>query len=170
MNAMTHPARPKRGLTLIELVAVLGLLATLMMLALPSATGVVARHRLKAAAESLAHDLADLRFESAQRGTTLHLRFDRSGDWCYALAHSSPCDCRSGRSCQLKTVHARDYPGVRLVEAADAQFLPLGGAVESGGGALLESADGSQLRVALTRLGRPKVCAPGGAVSGYAAC
>lgn len=164
-------ARRPRGFTLIELMFAVALLALLATLALPPVAGTLARYRLKAAAEHLAHDLAELRFESAQRGVPLHLRFDRGESWCYALAAASPCGCRSGGTCRIKAVSGADFPGVRLVEAQDAQFRPEAAAeVETEGGALLQGADGSQLRVALTRLGRPKVCAPGGAVGGYAAC
>jgi type IV fimbrial biogenesis protein FimT len=173
MRSRTAPARPlrARGFTLIELMFTVSLLALLATLALPPLASTLARHRLKAAAEHLANDLAELRFESAQRGVPLHLRFDRGEQWCYALAEASPCGCRSAGACRIKAVSGADFPGVRLVEAQDAQFRPeAAAALETEGGALLQGADGSQLRVALTRLGRPKVCAPGGTVGGYAAC
>ena len=38
------------------------------------------------------------------------------------------------------------------------------------GHALLQLDDGAQLRVGLTRLGRPSVCAPAGVVAGYPRC
>jgi type IV fimbrial biogenesis protein FimT len=159
-----------RGLTLIELMFTLGLLAVLASLAVPSFGSVLARQRLKAAAENLAVDLAELRFEATQRGVPLHMHFAPGPDWCYALASASGCDCHVAQSCLLKTVRAQDYPGVKLVEGQDVLFEPMPGAGVGSGSALLQSADGAQLRAGLTRLGRPKVCAPNAMVSGYPGC
>jgi type IV fimbrial biogenesis protein FimT len=155
---------------LLELMAVLGIVAVLATLALPSFGGMMSRHRLKAAAEHLAIDLAELRFEATQRGLPLHLHFATGAQWCYALATASGCDCRVAQSCQLKTVHASDYPGVQILEAQPALFTPQAGAQVGSGSALLRSSDGAQLRVGLTLLGRPKVCAPEAAVPGIARC
>jgi type IV fimbrial biogenesis protein FimT len=161
---------PPRGLTLLELMVALGIVAVLMTLALPSFGSIMARHRLKAAAENLSIDLAELRFEATKRGVPLHMHFATGPDWCYALATASGCDCRVAQSCQLKTVRAKDHPGVQLVGGQPVLFEPRPGAGVDGGSVLLRSAEGAQLRVGLTRLGRPKVCAPGAAVPGYPGC
>ena len=161
---------PPRGLTLLELMVALGIVGVLMTLALPSFGSMVARHRLKAAAENLAMDLAELRFEATQRGVPLHMHFATGPHWCYALATASGCDCRVAQSCQLKTVRAKDHPGVQLVAGQPVLFEPQPGAGVDGGSAVLQSTEGAQLRVGLTRLGRPKVCAPGAAVPGYSGC
>lgn len=161
---------PPRGLTLLELMVALGIVGVLMTLALPSFGSMVARHRLKAAAENLAMDLAELRFEATQRGVPLHMHFATGPHWCYALATASGCDCRVAQSCQLKTVRAKDHPGVQLVAGHPVLFEPQPGAGVDGGSAVLQSTEGAQLRVGLTRLGRPKVCAPGAAVPGYSGC
>jgi type IV fimbrial biogenesis protein FimT len=65
-------SRRYAGLTLIELCAVLAVLALLSALALPSLGHRLDRQRLHAAAETLAADLADARFEAARRGQPLH--------------------------------------------------------------------------------------------------
>jgi type IV fimbrial biogenesis protein FimT len=150
--------------------AVLGIAAVLATLALPSFGHMLARHRLKAAAENLAVDLAELRFEASRRGVPLHLHFVTGAQWCYALATVSGCDCRVAQSCQLKTIGAGSHPGVQLLEAQDVLFDAQPDSQIGSGSALLRGADGSQLRVGLTRLGRPKVCAPGAAAQGYPVC
>jgi type IV fimbrial biogenesis protein FimT len=171
MAARQHAtARPAHGLTLLELMLALGIVAVLMSLALPSFGSIMTRNRLKAAAEHLALDLAELRLEATQRGVPLHLNYAIGSDWCYALATASGCDCRRALSCQMKTVRAKDHPGVQLVEGQDVLFEPQPGAGVGSGSAVLRAADGAQLRVGLSRLGRPKVCAPGMPVAGYPAC
>jgi type IV fimbrial biogenesis protein FimT len=163
--------RRTRGLTLLELLVALAIVAVMTTLALPSFGSIVARHRLKAAAEQLSADLGELRLMAAQRGQPLHLDLQPGAQWCYALATVSGCDCRVPQSCQLKTVRAADHPGVTLLAGGgmlvDARNV---GPLQGSGQALLQGSEGAQLRVGLTPLGRPKVCAPGGAVQGYPGC
>ncbi len=168
MRAGRCGCRRPRGLTLLELMVALAIVAVMMTLALPSFGSILARHRLKAAAEQLAADLGDLRLQAAQRGVPLHLHFEHGASWCYALATAGGCDCRITQACQLKTVQGQEHPGVTLVEGRD---LLLGStALAGGGGALLQGSRGAQLRVGLTPLGRPKICSPGAAVAGYPGC
>jgi type IV fimbrial biogenesis protein FimT len=162
------PIRRRRGFTLTELLVTIALAALVAGLAVPSFASAVARHRLQGAAEQLAHDLAEARFDAARRGTPLHVSFATGAQWCYAVAAAPDCGCRDAAGCGLKTVQAADHPGVQLLQAEDATLAP--GPAGHRGGALLQGADGHQLRVALTPLGRPRVCAPAGAVRGYPGC
>lgn len=175
----TRPTRPQgpQGLTLIELMVALGIVALLMSLALPSFAAMLARHRLKAAAEQLAADLGEARLLAAQRGQVLHLNVQPGPAWCYALATASGCDCRVAQACQLKTVHAAEHPGVTLAEGGELRLAPqrnaAAGVVADAASRtplLLHGREGATLRVGLTPLGRPKVCAPGSAVPGYPGC
>lgn len=157
-----------RGLSLIELTVTLGVVAVLMSLALPSFGSMLSRHRLRAAAEDMAMDLAEGRFQAARRGQALQLSLQAGPQWCYALVNSGPCDCRVAQACQLKTVRADSHPGVTLLDGPPLRIDPQPGA--STGSAVLQGSDGAQLRVALTPLGRPKVCAPGASVPGVPGC
>ena len=115
-------------------------------------------------------DLAELRFEAARRGVSLHLQATPGADWCYALATAPGCDCRVAQSCQIKTVRAREHPGVTLVQAQDLRFEPTVLAGAAPRSALLQAPGGLQLQVGLSPLGRPSVCAPGSSVPGYTRC
>jgi len=162
------PRRRSHGLTLLELMVVLAIVTLLMTLALPSFGSMMARHRLKATAEQMSLDLADLRMQAVQRGQTLHVNMKAGAQWCYALAVASGCDCRVPQGCQLKTVHAKDHPGVTLIEGHELRIDPQPGARVDA--AVLTGSDGARLRVGLSPLGRPKVCSPAAAVPGFAAC
>ncbi len=148
----------------------LAIIAVLATLAVPSFGSMLARHRLKAAADHLAMDLAELRFESTRRGVPLHLQLTPGTDWCYALATAPGCDCRAAQSCQLKTVRASDFPGVELLQGQALRLEPLTTVAAARSGVLLQGHDGAQLRVDLSPLGRASVCAPGTAVPGYSRC
>jgi len=150
----------ERGLTLLELVIVMAVLAVLSALALPSMGARLERQRAIGAAEGLAADLAEARFEAARRGQALFVRSSGQGaDWCWAVATQSGCDCRDDlRSCQLHRVRASDHHGVRLVQGLDLRVDPGGGA-QLPQSALLETPRGERLRIDVTPMGRPRVCA-----------
>jgi len=158
-----------RGVTLLELIVALCILAVLAALALPWMHGRLARQRLGAAAEALAADLADARFEAARRSAPLHVSLASGTDWCWSVAAAPGCSCETVQSCQLKAVRAIDHPGVRLVSGR-------GGAIDAQGvsstalGATFASATDESLRVDLLALGRARVCSLHGPSTRYAPC
>ncbi len=163
------PARAPGGFTLIELLLVLAVLAVLTAMTLPSFAEQRERQRLQAAAETLAADLAEARFDAAGRGHALHLGFVPGPDWCYGVATRPGCDCSHSTACIVKAVHGRDLPGIRLVHGTSAVLEPSGTATAAAVASFV-TARGEQLQVVLTPLGRPYVCVPGGALRRYPAC
>ena len=76
--------RAPQGLTLLEMMIALAIVAVLTTLALPSFASMMSRHRLKAAAEMMSMDLAELRQLHAQQrrhrvcaAAALQLRLER---------------------------------------------------------------------------------------------
>lgn len=162
-------ALPARGLTLVELVIALAVLAVLATLALPSFGSLLNRHRLQAAAETLALDLAEARHEAARAGTPLHVVFRPGAQWCWAVARTPDCDCTAPTAgCALKTVTTQELPGVTLATSGDASF---GGALPATPNeTVLRSQGGTEaLQVRLSPLGRASICSPTG-MRGYARC
>lgn len=151
---------PHRGLTLVELAIALAVVAILGTLALPSMGRQLERHRLHAAAQALASDLAEARFEAARRGQSLHLGLRTDAAWCWAVTPAPGCDCTRAQACQLKRVHADEHRGVRLVAGAPLQF-DADGRVSGPMTATLE-AGSERLRVEVGALGRARVCDPQG--------
>lgn len=158
-----------RGVTLLELLIGLAILAVLGTLALPSMHGRLARERLSNAAEALAGDLADARFEAARRGAPLHIELTSGTDWCWSVAAAPGCGCRAPQACQLKAVRAPDHPGVRLVSGRGA-MVDAQGVADGPLAATLDSAMNESLRVDLLALGRARVCALHGPSKRYAPC
>ena len=129
------------------------------------------RARLRHAAETLAADLTEARFESAQLGKPLYLDVQPGPGWCWAVTSAPGCRCGVAQACQLKTVSEIDNAGVQLAEAHAISFDPTGTLQATGGSdALLQSRRGERLRVSVSALGRASICAPDGVVPGYAAC
>jgi len=161
----------QRGLTLIEAMIVLAIGAVLLSLALPSFTTHLQRQRLKGAAQSLAADLSEARFEAARRGQTLHLVYAPGANWCWAITTRADCSCHVAQSCRLKTMRAADARGVVLTDAATASFEPATGTPGAERSAMLQTTStADRLRVDVTPLGRARVCSPDGPMGQIAAC
>ena len=95
------------GVTLIELMMGLAVLAILGALALPAMGSRLERQRLAMAAETLAADLTEARFEAARRGVGMQMNALTSADgkqWCWTVAPAAAsvapdCACALTRSC-----------------------------------------------------------------------
>ena len=161
------PAMPKTrqraqsGLTLLELVISVALLAVLGLLALPDLRLQMDRQRLQHAAQALAGDITEARFLAAQRGQALYV-LGRSGPpWCWAVAAQAGCDCSQPATCSLHRVDASDHAKVRLLETFELRLEPAGQA-QAVASTTLESLRGERLRLDVSLQGRPHLCAPKG--------
>lgn len=153
---MNTPSR-RRGLTMLELAIVLAVMVVLVGLALPPLGARMERQRVRAAAEALAGDLVEARYEASRRGLPVFVETRLGTEWCWAVATTPNCDCGAPAACQVHTVHSADHRGVRLVGGLtvrmDARGLP-----QEVQAAALETSKGERLRVELTLLGRPRLC------------
>jgi type IV fimbrial biogenesis protein FimT len=160
-----------RGLTLLELMITLAMLAVLLGAAMPSMSAMLSRNRLRSAAEHLAMDLGEARQEAARLGQPVHIGYQTGPHWCYSLSTEPVADCRLANDKLLKVVSHQDHPGVVLVQAAAQRFDPVSGAsLTEVAPVLLASPQGEQLRVRVSRLGRPGVCAPDVPVAAIRPC
>lgn len=170
-NPLPH-ARHCRGLTLLELGAVLAVVAIVTTAALPSLSGWVARQRLKSAAEQLAAQLSEARFEAVRRGVAIHFSTLGQGrEWCWAIGTAPGLNCAVDQASALRLVRHADHRGVQLVESGPLAFDPKDGRLSGAGAAVVLRADtGETLKVRLGPLGRAAVCSPDGAFSYAARC
>jgi prepilin-type N-terminal cleavage/methylation domain-containing protein len=163
--------RRSRGLTLVELMVAVAMLAVLGALAGPPIGGMLARHRVQAAAAQLGADLGDTRHEATRRGGKVYVNFQPGTDWCYVIATDPAASCATEGEQVLKQVRARQHPGVTL---SSAQPLVFDGATGLGPSVptqvQLASARGDVVAVQVALLGRAKVCTPDGALKSLPRC
>jgi type IV fimbrial biogenesis protein FimT len=153
----SHPQR--RGLTLIELMIGLAIMAVLMSLAVPSLGQYLQRQRLKAAAQGLEADLKEARFEAARRGSAVGVVFNGGADWCYAITTSPDCDCRVQQACRLKTVRGSDLRGLNLLQpATHVSTPPAAPPAQRQRGHLGHQQRRAAAKVNVSALGRASVC------------
>ena len=175
------------GFTLVELMLTITVLAVLATIGAPTMQEMLARNRLKAAAQALTEDLQWTRSEVIRRNRHLFLTVD-SEAWCYGIAERKDCDCRlrdlsAERACRLSTagepmlkiVSGVDFPGIRI-EGTTFTGSPRGTGFEPrratarGGSLTFASGRDAELRVVLSLLGRVRLCSPRGTVTGFPPC
>ena len=121
------------------------------------------------AAEALAADLQEARFEAARLGRPLHIQMAAGDAWCWSVATESACPCGQSQPCELRSAQPKDHAGIRLVMARS-MLLGANGVPESPGGATFESRQGARLRVDMQALGRARVCTAAGSAQRYPPC
>ncbi len=188
--------RDQKGLTLIELMVTIAVLAILAATALPSFRDSIERRRLIGAAETIYSELQYARSEAISRSSDVFVNFVRTSDtiWCFGISAASGCDCTvtdptSGSSCRLpiggtnvlKVVSSLDYPGVRMTETpafsnpspnTETRFEHVRGTAKAGT-VVTKSPGGREIRIKVSTLGRITMCSPSDAtknVAGYRAC
>ena len=148
---------PSQGLTLMELLVMLAIIAVLGTLAAPSFSAFIARGRVSGAAEALAQDLNLARSESLRRNGDVTLSLSPGSAWCYgSVAGSTACSCATPSACTLRQVDGSAYTAL--------QGLAKSGTVE------FSHADAGTLRVRLSAQGQIAVCVVAGSFSAYPAC
>ena len=164
-----NSARGCRGLTLLELAIAVALLVILATVALPQLTVQIDQRRLHAAAEALASDLSEGRFEAARKGRSVHLVVQGGTAWCWALATEPGCPCGSRQACEVRSATPSDHQGIDTLQGQPVQLTATGTA-QGSGAFTLQSSRGSRLRVQVQALGRPRVCTERGPAQRYPAC
>ncbi len=167
---MRHaPKHPATGLTLLELVICVAVLAVLGMLALPGLGAQIERQRLRNAAQTLLGDITEARFLAAQRGQPVHVQAQDGPQWCWGISMSSGCDCATAQACRIHAVDAASHPGIRLLQPMAVQMQAAGEALAAAS-TTFESAQGDRLRVDVSPQGRPRICALSGNWPQWPAC
>ncbi len=161
-----------RGFTLIETLVVLAAAAVLASIAMPSFGQLMARGRLRAAAEGIVIQLHEARRAAAMTNVTQHVRLPVEGQSCASsMPKGVPCACSPDRPCGGVLTTMDKYPGV-IVEGAGVFSFE---AVAELRPARHPQADlrtpyGDRLRVAVTPLGRARICDPTGSGGAYPGC
>lgn len=157
-----------RGLTLIEVLLVLAVIAIVATAGLPSLSGLIDRQQLRGAAQDLHAEFLNARMEAIRRNLPVSLSFrvdEAAGRWCLAQSGDGPCDCFAPDACTLagappRTVRSRDFGRVRLTTNFTPQhtatFHPVRGTANAGTASL--GVNGKRVEIRVSSLGRTRIC------------
>ncbi len=156
---------PEHGISLMEVLLLLVIMALLASLAIPSFQALLAKQRLKGATETLFSELQRARLGAIQRNRTLSARFtiQPSGQWCYGLSDGDGCHCDK-EDCLLEghpgpMLDSTAMPHVRLDTNFPDHTLffgPLRGGARAG--SIFLSTAGREARIVIGSLGRIRIC------------
>jgi len=186
-----HPTKSgakRRGVTLIELMVTLAILAILLAIAVPSMQQLIARKRVAGVAGELASDIRYLRSLGVQTATLVQIDFGANAvATCYSLS-TAPlsrwnCNCNVPATCDgsadapkiVKTVTMPIANGITVsvgTNPANVFFtgpnsLPFNGATIV---ATVSSSLGGSVRVTTNAAGRPFACSVSGQKSNFPIC
>lgn len=173
------PARPARGVSLIESACAAVILSVLMGLALPSFLSSVQRHRVEGVMNQFKTDLHYGYSEALARGQAVHVTFTRSAAGsCYVIASPQPCPCDStglaacGASSQpLRVVWLPADSGLTLESnVRQTTFDGRRNTVTPAASIDIRSRGPAALHAIVNIVGRTRVCSPQQGMGGYPAC
>lgn len=148
----------ERGVTLVELMVVIALVAVLLGLTAPPFVQMLAKMRLEGAGHNLATDLQFARTEAVQRRAAVSLA-------------TSPDGSSYGITSGAQTIKTVSLPaGVSFTGNVTITVEPLRGLANAAEVTGSSSRIDGQLRVATDLMGRVRMCSPGTGLKGYPAC
>ncbi|MCU0969922.1 MAG: GspH/FimT family pseudopilin [Rubrivivax sp.] len=181
---MPNPAstrRAVRGLTLVEMLVVVAVLAVLAGVALPGWSEARERRHLEGVAAQLETDIHFGRSAAVARNEVLRLSFGAApAGRCYVV-HSGPagaCACGAdgdaactGGAEPVRVVHLAPALPVRLqANAASIAFDPVKGTVTPTATVRVVADGGRAIHQVVNVMGRVRSCSPAPALPGYRAC
>lgn len=163
------------GLSLIELLITMSLLAILLAIGIPSFQGSQERARLRNSAEAVYSLLQFARSEAIKQYRDLFVVVSTgeagpAGDgWCLAIANDRDCDCSvvgagacqygGGADRQAHSLSSEGFPGVALASnRASYRFERKLGKCTTPGTLRLGGADASRINIRVSSLGRVALC------------
>lgn len=166
----------QNGLTIIELMVVIAIIAILLALAAPAFSDFLLTQRARGAAEGLASALQTTKSQSIKSNQEASLVFTPATTnsdhttWCYGVTEpgDATCDCSASPStCSSGTVvSSADFNGVSLNFNADNHrtFEPVQGrtANSTQGTVIFDAGNNKSAGVTLSTLGRIRICKPSG--------
>ncbi len=155
----THGPRLSHGLSLIELMASVTILAILASMAVPSYAAWIERQRSHSVAQALADDLRWARTEAIKRQAAVQVLFKPGASWAYDVVTGT-----APRYQILKTTNASAFPGTTLQfarfpgQTPRTTFEPVLGRATTGSVQFAAGQHAVEVKVSL--LGRVRTCSP----------
>lgn len=170
--------KTQRGLTLIELMVTLVVLAIIVSIA-TTVPDILDKRRAIGAQEALYSEIQFARSEAIKQSRDIHVDVNDGAGWCMGVTDKPSCDCaatdatactiRYGGSDVARVLDGSDFEGVSMnSNTGEMVFDSIRGMLKSGDGTIKLSTTGvNDLGVVISVMGRVRFCGEDG---GYEAC
>lgn len=167
------------GLTLLELLFTILILALLVGLASPTFKAIQRNIQLKGVVENHYFAFQQARYSAISNKTDVVLSFQAGATWCVGLSDLGKCNCLIQNNCTLNGVeHLIASDDYSLITLADIKFGKDSVAVFDGlrglsighAGSVAFSDGTRKLKLILSNMGRVRICGVGSAVGSYQKC
>ncbi len=183
----------QQGFTLIEAMIVVAIIAVVLAMAVPSFNDFFEKNRVKRAAEEVYGLVTKARADSVIHDSDMSLSVTTGANWCVGYAAAAGCDCTEADldaavACAvpvgndldgnpemvLQVIDGTNFGGVGIANdfAGGTTFNGVKGTAGNGSVTLSSPSNRWKLSVAVTRVGRVRICAHEDSVAtmGYTAC
>ncbi len=169
---MREASRHWRGVTLIEVIIALVIVAILATIAVPYMGSYLQTRRVEGAAQALSTAITSARTYASSNQTTTTMVFQSGSSWCFGATTASNCDCNVPSSCNLGQTQSSSYKNVSLalsgLGGGQTQFSSSRGVVSNTGTATFTVSMGA-INIVLTGAGSVTLCSNQG-LGGLESC
>lgn len=167
------------GLTLLELLFTISIMALLAGLASPTFISIQKNIQLKGVAETHYFALQQARHLAISKGADITLAFQSNKAWCVGMSDFGVCDCTKVDDCTVNGVEhiisQHNYPlisveNVKFGKDSVAIFDGQRGLAIGHAGSVVFSDGTRQLKLILSNMGRVRICSLLGQVGSYQSC
>lgn len=159
------------GLTLIELIATISIIAITAAIAIPSFSTFTQNNRVKSASEHLYQSINHARTEAIKRNQNTYMSYQTGPNWCLGFSTTTTCSCNIANNCNLGQMIASEYPRVSFsatgFSTTTTTIDNLRGRPNQAGNFSFAS-NSRSVDITLSRMGRLKIC--GHDIGGYRPC
>lgn len=165
----------QHGITLIETLVVLVMLAILTAILTPAMTTYFNQGNIKGATEALYGDINLARTIATKSTDTVTITFVSGTSWCYGLSSGAvACACNSAPSstnCNLGLTTATSFKNTALaVTNATTTFSTSRGTTTSNTAVFSATNPTQSATIIISNMGTPSICSTNASVGGYPAC
>lgn len=164
----------QNGMTLVEILVVIVMLAILVAVLTPSMNTYFNQGNIKGAAEALYGDVNLARTIATKSTDTVTITFN-AGAWCYGLSSGTvACACSSAAStsnCNLGLTTSSSFKNTTLAVTNTTMTFSTSRGTVTSNTAIFSATDPAQsATVTINAMGTPSICSTSASVGGYPAC
>lgn len=148
---------PESGVTLIELLISIAVLAILVAIAAPYFGDYIERQRLVGAAEALHGQIQQAKRAAISNNKTIYFQASNGSSWTATYGDEDP-PTGDVNGLSVLNVSSEDYPTIEIVNAVTVDFNMPGNSADVSGNLDIESPSGWNVVVSVSSVGRVEIC------------